>query len=352
MDQEINELLQELGANKALVQQLEASNRRLERTIRELQEKTHRPFIFLDLPLELREMVYELCVAPGKVFLRPRPQNDVRLDEYKKYHQVEWQLLAVTRQVRKESAKVLFTKNQIVFNNRHDGQSDQKHTPILDWHISSPVSLAALCRKSLTSVSIALDLYNNQFKLEDTMALSAVVRMDAGCYTSSRWQGMDQATRVCRSHGYFHGAGLNWEEYLGCVFLNPDLVNASNTLRFLQVDLTNCYCVLGSCRVIEEAAQYLTVHGLSPPLEVIEILGTKTQAERDIVLKELVNPENYKEHKVTDRKPKVVFKSFRIPEQTHTNLMRFLHTTEVEADLEDCEIDLQELVRSDQVDTR
>lgn len=55
-------LRQTLADSKALIQQLLQNNDLLEQQINQLL-----PCKFFDLPLELREWIYELCLAPGKV---------------------------------------------------------------------------------------------------------------------------------------------------------------------------------------------------------------------------------------------------------------------------------------------
>jgi hypothetical protein len=73
-------------------------------------------FRFLDLSLELREMIYDLCLAVGKVMFaqRPYPDYDRRLEDGKDYRKPVLQLLHVNRQIRKESAKRLFQTNHFI----------------------------------------------------------------------------------------------------------------------------------------------------------------------------------------------------------------------------------------------
>lgn len=59
---QVARLRQTLADSKALIQQLLQNNEVLEQQIGQLL-----PCKFFDLPLELREWIYELCLAPGKV---------------------------------------------------------------------------------------------------------------------------------------------------------------------------------------------------------------------------------------------------------------------------------------------
>ena len=107
--------------NRRLRQKLRAK----EKTIRQLQlahqddrevSSDDMPFRFLALSVELRTMIYQLCLVPGKVFWRPRPEHDRRYEGHEHYFLPEWQLLLVSRKVREEAAKVLFSENHCVFS--------------------------------------------------------------------------------------------------------------------------------------------------------------------------------------------------------------------------------------------
>ncbi|KAK3710691.1 hypothetical protein LTR37_010110 [Vermiconidia calcicola] len=127
-----------------------------------------------------------------------------------------------------------------------------------------------------------------------------------------------------------------------------DMYRAFAMVEFLQIDLSNCYCPLGCHRLIEEAANAITMGFRYPyypcdkatlPTE-LEILGIKSTQERsDIVddIKEVLGIASY-----TKRKCILRFKvALRDTECDGEGLL--LDSCDVEEGLEDEEIDLSTL---------
>ncbi|GAB7344301.1 hypothetical protein MBLNU457_2171t1 [Dothideomycetes sp. NU457] len=78
--------------------------------------KPNEVFPFFKLCAELRVMILEECLVVGKVFPRPNPKDDERLDDIDQYKKPISQLLCVSRQMRREAAEIFLQKNIFVIS--------------------------------------------------------------------------------------------------------------------------------------------------------------------------------------------------------------------------------------------
>lgn len=155
------------------------------------------------------------------------------------------------------------------------------------------------------------------------------------------WEVLSQEQREECAHDEMHEKAGHWQSIVGAILQH------SRTLRFLQIDVTNCYCVLGTCRLVGQVFSSLSyfhsrVQHYGPRLEVIEVLGTKTLDDRLTIVSAFLNSPNYPQHTASDRKPKLRFKAFKFPKDS--TCIR-LHTSELEEDLEDEEFDIHEMMQ-------
>lgn len=221
-----------------------------------------------DLPPELRDMIFALCLARGKVFLRPRPKHDRRYNGHKAFPKPELQSLTVSRRVRAEAAAVFFQQNHFVFSYEFDTWAELMH-PAND---EFPIALSAYAPIHLTSISITLELRN---LCEDALDLADWARDDRAI---TRTPG----AATLGAHGMSHGLYTHWQNMCdGAVGLSK--------LRFLQVNLANCLCPDGYHRLIIQVADAIRALPTCPSLELIEVLGTKSDQERRSLIDELVD---------------------------------------------------------------
>ncbi|KXT01811.1 hypothetical protein AC578_2001 [Pseudocercospora eumusae] len=256
---------------RATLRQLQAINAGLDQAIALQEGTTKAPAScrFFYLPIELRDRVYDICLAVGKVFLPPFLAGDVRLEGRREYKRPQWQLLAVSKQVRWEAAKRLFACNLMVLSAGFGSKDGTARNPWMTrvFLPSDPTtmwrsSFEGLKRKFLTKVSVSFDI-----RCGDGLQKAIITRMVSRHGRTAADEG------DCRSIS----APLIWRDMLKYSF--------SPVLRHLQIDLTNCYsncyCALGCHRQAYLAAGTIYGNQLMPiSLETLEILGTQTAKER------------------------------------------------------------------------
>lgn len=274
-------------------------------------------FRFLDLPVELRDIIYDLCLVRGKVFLRPRPDYDLRYSDYKIFLKPEWQLLQVSHRVRNEAAKVLLSKNHFVVSN---DSTFQYYFYSNRLQIKAHYSLKNLTRRYLRSVSITMDSRNLVCDgLEFAEALRE--RIDSDGKTGDE--------RVLSAHADCGRFSTLWLEQC----------RAFSRVKFLQIDIISCYCPLGCHRMIEEVAEAISYAFWDAIPRIVEICGTKSTNERNMILIDVKKTLQQLGHK--DQTGVLRFKAIRL-DQDDEEYME-LHDYDIEESLEDEQIDIDTL---------
>ena len=92
---------------------------------------------------------------------------------------------------------------------------------------------------------------------------------------------MTEDQRVTLTHDEIESVTDNWRHLCRSAAL-PNL-------RRLQVNIANCYCALGCHRLIESVGLAFALAGSHDRLEVIEILGAKSQRERDFIMQQILH---------------------------------------------------------------
>ncbi|EME82857.1 uncharacterized protein MYCFIDRAFT_174383 [Pseudocercospora fijiensis CIRAD86] len=131
-------------------------------------------------------------------------------------------------------------------------------------------------------------------------------------------------------------------------------------MKEIQIDVSNCYCLFGCYRLIDEARDAFHCLKLNPKLEKLVIVGTKSKEERrtitDIVVRSLLDtaedvtllnkefyPDGWGNRLGEFRdgvRPKLHFPKFEVIERSRFSLDDY----DVEGGLEDEEVDLYNLV--------
>jgi hypothetical protein len=159
---------------------------------------------FLDLPAEIRNKIYRLCLVVGQAFPRSNLIEDDCEDDAIEFQKPQTQLFQLSRQIFAEAAPIYFAENKIVISHGHLPWSHDR-----SYYGSKPVSKVA--HQNLRSLSITFDF------------------RDGWVFPSE--------LRESHSDGdQMHEEAL-WEVW--CETL--ELLKLLN-LRVLEVSLQNCYC--------------------------------------------------------------------------------------------------------------
>ncbi|KAF7192862.1 hypothetical protein HII31_05776 [Pseudocercospora fuligena] len=309
----------------------QSENKRLEFALADLDY-----FPFLDLPRELRDLVFQHCLVVGNLGLGPiLPRGR---EPHPSANKPEWQLLQVNKQIREEAAKVLLGENSVILNT-------------IDWDTMSDhfekiscVSLDKLLHHFLTRVNIAFEVRNiNQLSLDALdIARSFRTYQEEDLYEDAEER---LAIHYLSSEDYQH-----WASMVKAIH--------SKNLKEVRIDVTNCYCVFGCHRLVREAWHAFQCLNLNAKLENIVVLGTKSEDERysikaDIVSSLLESDEDWVSHryiypdgcenelgKFKDNiRPKLHFPKFEVLETEDVSFDYY----DVEDGLEDEEVDLYDL---------
>jgi hypothetical protein len=173
---------------------------------------------FLDLPAEIRNKIYRLCLVVGEVYPRRNPEDDRRLDNETDYEAAETQVFQLCRQIFAEAAPIYFAENKFVLSSGSlpwsHRTSDFRYKP-----------LSKVAHSNLRSLSITFDLRDAQILPSDLISTN---------YGDSAFE---QALL------------RQWRQIV-------DLVKHLD-LKLLEVSLANCYCAFCHCRMTHDAVEYL-----------------------------------------------------------------------------------------------
>ncbi|KAI5255228.1 hypothetical protein E4T42_02015 [Aureobasidium subglaciale] len=231
----------------------------------------HRPklpsgqyFPFLQLPFEIRNMVYKELLVVGKVFQCPKPEDDTD-----KYNHPEVQLFGVSRQFLQESAPIFFFKNQFVCSygtyKLWTNSWPKWMAPSIDEPEEFPISAMAL--KHVRSLSISYD--------------SRDVELDPGFIRAC-------VARETKLNPSFVLHNEKFEDDLNDMWQERGRILNHLQLDRLEVSMKNCYCALCFQRQTHVAIMELfgSVCGSPPKTIIISGLEDATELRR---LKELTD---------------------------------------------------------------
>ncbi|GIZ42875.1 hypothetical protein CKM354_000612400 [Cercospora kikuchii] len=313
----------ELAARRANLQRLEleaAEERAAIALLEQLRIRTL-PNRLDTLPQELRDQIWGYCVAPGKVFLsKSRVAYDARFDDLYEYEKPHWPLLAVSRTVGQEAAKVLFEQNQIIWS-----YSISRCLRLVDYETcdANCIQLHTFARKYLRSASMTFDV--RAPARGDALESVPCMRADASTRRAP-WSSL--SVRAHKSKAHKHAYRRTYDEVQD---LLANLLEDCKDLKALELDFTNCYCPAGCCRIMYTVMDMFIDGGWRWPARV-KILGTKNNRERSVIMESLGRkPENPGQNTVVFEKF-VVGREMQDPYYSRSPFWRYL--TEEDLDVE------------------
>lgn len=223
-------------------------------------------FRLLSLPRELRDQIYKYAVAPGVVLIKSRnARHESRSAQTDDQKVVAYILFQVSKQVNQEAMEVYFKQNLTTF---HADKSN-----VLFIGLGNRSSFRCHLKEFLTSVSLVYDA--RDISVEDILAYAGSISHRFGSSSSAHVHDFQLRSDFIKA----------WSGILQSVL-------HVKTLRFLKLDVTNCYDMSGCCRFVDYLARTLKYGAsvLPPLLKAIEIKGTKSIAERRMFLHALLEP--------------------------------------------------------------
>jgi hypothetical protein len=197
-------------------------------------------FPFLELPAELRLMVYEELLVVGKVFYKPTAyeiRNGSRFDGYDRFRIPELQLLRVCKQIHAEAEPVYLAKNLFVLPK--DWPGTMAWTPARDSYKTFSIS----GKLHIRSISLSLDQHSFSEELEPVDAhfwsTAPVFEEGESFMDLSELDTFEIVHDVAVDHAYAAWARILSE------------LEFFQNLRYVEIDITNAFCPQGHCRLVE-----------------------------------------------------------------------------------------------------
>ena len=267
----------------------------------QIQLPTHKISRFLQLPLVVKNKIYEELLVVGRVYPFPCSEDfeitqssrdprmlDPRYKEMTTAQVPELQILRLCRQIKEEGERIYLEKNHFVLP-RIAAQYVLPCRSIFltkfPKGIERPWSLPSSAVTYLRSLSITFD-----FRDEDKKMAAMGMHMSGGLPGNSDFVRHPGNVTEDLHDKWIHDARMGelkqrWAQfYHGIGYCSLDLI---------QIDISRCYCPLGCHRMVFEALQVALPSALShssqimPPKKV-EIIGV-LDAEKSLVFERLRN---------------------------------------------------------------
>lgn len=242
----------------------------------------NQPFRFLDLPAELRCQIYEYFVVVGKIFYTPdldSVRNEKRFNDWKMYPTPELTLLRVCKQVRNEAEEIYLAKNLFVLPDFLGYRQSVQQGNKTDGHVifAERKMFSVAAQKNVKNISMSFNPRSPAPRGNGHDGWRVMDEFDP----SMRWDSLTPQRRLEYAHEdatqsltAFWNSDVYWAER----FFTPAQI------KYLEVDLTNAFCLIGCCRPMDECIGEL-IFVLEPSHVVFR--GIRDEDEEDRIMEQI-----------------------------------------------------------------
>lgn len=254
-------------------------------------QKLERGFRFLDLPAELRCLVYEELLVVGKVYFKTTGDQSLskrrttRFEDKDSFRKPYLAILRTCKMVHEEAEKTYLSMNLFVLPPQwqmHALFTCRPHE-FNNRHLFSPRGL-----EYVRNLSIAMDqeeLLDNKDSLVDVWHWGHLPTFD--------YDSMTEEERLEFVHDHIiDEMWRNWELPTADALREMRYESSNWSMKSIEIDWTNAYCHQGCCRPL-----YIFNIGwlfYLQPARIINI-GTRSQGENENILREIHQEIRFKE---------------------------------------------------------